>query len=64
MMDRNNLTPSSTATTSTTTSVAEAPFALIEVNAAWPGVSRKTTDRSFTANLKALNLQFGDILHE
>ncbi|MNN02179.1 hypothetical protein D3C81_1148270 [compost metagenome] len=35
------ITPSSAATTTTTTSVSCAPRARIEVNAAWPGVSRK-----------------------
>ena len=35
------MTPSSAATTSTTTSVTEAPRARIEVNASWPGVSMK-----------------------
>jgi hypothetical protein len=35
------ITPSSAATTSTTISVTEAPLALIPVNAACPGVSRK-----------------------
>ncbi len=35
-----SITPSSAATTSTTISVTLAPLALIELNAAWPGVSR------------------------
>ena len=35
------ITASSAATTSTTMSVTFAPRARIEVNAAWPGVSRK-----------------------
>jgi hypothetical protein len=37
------ITPSSAATTSTTMSVDCAPRARIEVNAAWPGVSRNVT---------------------
>ena len=37
------ITPSSAATTSTTRSVIFAPRARMLVNAAWPGVSRKTT---------------------
>ena len=35
------ITPSSLATTSTTTSVTEAPRARMAVNASWPGVSMK-----------------------
>ena len=37
------ITPSSAATTITAMSVTLAPRARIEVNASWPGVSRKTT---------------------
>ncbi len=37
------ITPSSAATTITAMSVTRAPRARIEVNASWPGVSRKTT---------------------
>ena len=40
------ITPSSAATTSTTMSVAPAPRARIAVNASWPGVSMKVSDRS------------------
>ena len=39
------ITPSSAATTRTTTSVTFAPRARINVNASWPGVSRKTMSR-------------------
>src|SRR5215213_11505445 len=42
------MTPSSAATTRTTTSVAFAPRARIIVKASWPGVSRKTTRRSWS----------------
>ena len=39
--------PADAATTSTTMSVTWAPRARMSVNAAWPGVSRKVTVRSF-----------------
>jgi len=38
------ITPSSAATTTITTSVISAPLALMAVNAACPGVSKKVTD--------------------
>ena len=38
------MTPSSAAITNTTISVEAAPLALIELNAAWPGVSKNVID--------------------